>query len=60
MVGFQASNIWIFFGKFTKEQVLKSFSGRNKSLKPPVFCDSCLYGLEESREFRDLIRWVLG
>ena len=37
MVGFQASNIWIFFGKFTKEQVLKSFSGRNKSLEPPVF-----------------------
>ena len=41
-----------FLGKFTVEQVLKSFSGRNYSLKPPVFgfCDSLLFGLEESRE----------
>ena len=40
------------FGKFTAEQVLKSFSGKNSSLKPPVleFCDSLPFGLEESRE----------
>ena len=41
-----------FFGKFTAEQVLKSLSGRNNSLKPPVlgFCDSLAIGLEDSRE----------
>ena len=37
LVGFQASKIWMLFGKFTVEQVLKSFSGRNNPLKPPVF-----------------------
>ena len=54
-VGFQASKIWIFFGKFTVELVSKSFSGRNNSLDPSVFWFSNirLYGLEESinREF---------
>ena len=30
-------NLDVFVGKFTVEQVLKSFSGRNNSLKPPVF-----------------------
>ena len=52
----------MIFGKFTAEQVLKSFSGRNDSLKYPVFrfYDSLPFGLEESREFRALIRWVLG
>ena len=61
-VGFQASRILMFFGKFTVEKVLKSFSGRNNSLNPPVFgfCDSLPFGLEESRELRALIRWVLG
>ena len=51
-----------FFGKLTVEQVLKSFSGRNNPLKPPVFgfCDSLPFGLEESRELKALIRWVLG
>ena len=46
-----------FFGKFTVEQVLKSFSGRN-NFKPPVFefCDSLPFGLEELREERALIR----
>ena len=41
-----------FFGKFTVEQDLKLFSGRNNSLKPPVFgfSDSFPFGLEESRE----------
>ena len=36
-----------FFGKFTEEQVLKTFSGRNNSLKPPFFgfCDSLSFGL---------------
>ena len=45
-------NLDVFFGRFTAEQVLKSFSGRNNSLKPPVFgfCDSLPFGLEESRE----------
>ena len=36
-VGFQASEIWMFFWKFTAELVWKSFSGRNNSLEPPVF-----------------------
>ena len=37
-----------FFEKFTVEQILKSFSGRNNSLKPPVFefSDSLSYGLQ--------------
>ena len=49
------------FGKFTAEQVLKSFSGTNNSVKPPVFgfCDSLTFGIEESRELRALLRWVL-
>ena len=50
-----------FFGKFTAEQVLKSFSGRNNSLKPVFgFCDNLPFGLEESRELRPSIRWVSG
>ena len=36
LVGFQASKIWMFFGKFTAELVWKSFSGRNNSLEFPV------------------------
>ena len=46
-----------FFGKFIVEQVLKSFSGRNNSLKPLVFrvCDSLPYDLEESTELRVLM-----
>ena len=37
-----------FFEKFTVEQILKSFSGRNNSLKPLVFefSDSLSYGLQ--------------
>ena len=51
LIGFQASKT-CFFAKFVAEQVLKSFSGRNNSLKPPVLgvCDSLPFGLEESRE----------
>ena len=62
LAGFQASKIWMCFWKLTAEQVLKSFSSRNNSLKPPVFgfSNSLPYGLEESREFRALIRWVLN
>ena len=30
-------NLGVFFGKFTVEQVPKSFPGRTYSLKPPVF-----------------------
>ena len=50
-VGFRASKIWIFFGKLTAEQVLKSFSGRSNSLKPTVsgFSNSLLFGLGKSR-----------
>ena len=51
-VCFQASKIWMFFiGKFAAEQVLKSFSGRNYSLKTPVlgFCNSLSFGLAKSR-----------
>ena len=41
-------NLDVFYGKFTVEKVLKSFSGRNNSLKPPVFGfgDSLSYNLE--------------
>ena len=41
-----------FFGKFNAELVLKSFSGRNKSLETPVvgFFNSVPHDLEESRE----------
>ena len=62
LVGFEASKIWMFFGKFTAEQVLKSFSGRNNCLKSPVFefCDSLPYDLEKSIELRALIIWLLG
>ena len=57
LVGFLASKIYIFFGKFTAEQVLKSFLGRNNSLKPLVFgfCDIPPFGLKKSRELRALI-----
>ena len=49
-VGFQASKIWMFFGKFAVELVWKSFSGKNNSLEPPVVLvfNSRLYDLEES------------
>ena len=45
-------NLVVFFEEFIAEQVLKSFSGRNNSLKPPVFGfgDSFPFDLEESRE----------
>ena len=59
-VGCQASKIWMFFRKITAEQALKSFSGRNNSLKSLVlgFSNSLPYGLEESRELKTLICWV--
>ena len=55
-------NLHVYFGKSTAEQVLKSFLGRNNSLKPPFFgfCDNLTIILEESRELRALIRWVLS
>ena len=51
-----------FFGKFTVEQVLKSFSGRNSFLKSSVFgfYNTLSYDLEKSKELRALISWVLG
>ena len=60
-VGFQASKIWMFFGKIFLELFWKSFSGRNNSLEPPNFWfhNSLPYSLEESRELRDWIGWVL-
>ena len=59
LVGFQASKIWMFFGKFYVE-LLKSFSDRNNSLKPVFgFCDSFPFDMEESVELRALISWVL-
>ena len=62
LVGFQASKIKKFFGKFTVKLVRKSFSGKNYSLDPFVFwfSNSLPYDLEESREFLMLISWVLG
>ena len=49
-----------FLGKFFVRKVLKSFSGRNNSVKPPIvrLCDSLPFGIEESQELRALIRWV--
>ena len=51
-VGFQVSKIWMFFGTFIMEPVLKSFFGRHNSPNPSVFgfCDSLPFGLKESRE----------
>ena len=51
-----------FFGKFTVEQVLKSFLGRNNSQKPLAFgfCGSLPHDLEESIELRAIITWVLS
>ena len=45
-------NLHVFFGKFTAEQVLKSFLGRNNSLKPPVFdvCDSLPFVVLKNQE----------
>ena len=65
-VGFQVSKIWMFFWKLFVELFWKSFSGRNSSPEPIYgapcfwFSSSLPYGLEEPRELRDLIRWVLG
>ena len=46
------------FGKLTAELLLKSLSGRNKSLEvPPFFFSNGLpYDLEESKDLRTLIR----
>ena len=51
-----------FLKKFTVEQVLKSFSGRNNSQKSPIFefFDSLLYDLEKSKELRALISSLLS
>ena len=52
-------NLHVFFGgKFTAKQVLKSFLGRNNSLKPHFFrfCTSLPFALEASIELRALIR----
>ena len=60
-VGFQFSKICMFFfGKFTAEQVLKSFLGRNNSLKPPVFdvCDSLPFVVLKNQESWEL--WLDG
>ena len=50
------------FGKFTAEQILKSFCGRNNFLKSPLkafgYYDSLPHSLEESRQLRALIRYV--
>ena len=50
------------FGKFTVLQVLKSFARRNNSLESLAvgFSNSHPYAMEESRELRALISWVLG
>ena len=57
----QASKTWMFFWEFSVKLFWKSTSGRNGSLEHPVFLffNSLPYGLEESRELRDLIRWDL-
>ena len=50
------------FGTFNVGQVLRSFLGKNNSLKPPVFGFSLSLpnGLEESRKLRALISSVMG
>ena len=55
-------NLDVFFGKFTVEQVLKSFLGRNNSQEPLAFgfCGSLPHDLEESIELRAIITWVLS
>ena len=55
-------NLDVLFRKFTVEQVLKSFSGRNNSLEFHVFwfSNSLPHGLVEPRKLRALISWVLG
>ena len=62
LIGFQVSKISMFFGKFTANQVMRSFSDRINSLEPPVFefTNGLPYGLEESGESRALISWILG
>ena len=62
LFGFQAFKTWIFLRKFTLQQVLKSFFGRNNSVELSVygFSNSLSYGLEESREWRALISQILG
>ena len=54
-------NLDVFWEIFV-ELVWKLFSGRNNSLKAPVFLfsNSLPYDLEEFRELRALISWVLG
>ena len=44
------------------EQVLKSFSGRNNFLEPPVFgfTNSLPHSLKQSIKLTILRRWVLG
>ena len=60
LAGFQASTLWMFFGKLITEHFLKLFSGGNNSLNPPVFgfSNSLPHVLEESKELTALIRWV--
>ena len=51
-----------FFGKFTVQQILKSFFSRNDSLEPSVirFYYSFPYVLEKPRELRALTSWDLA
>ena len=52
-----------FLRNFTAEKVLKSFSGRNNALEPPVFgfANRLPYGLEEPRELRIFLStWLVG
>ena len=51
-VGFQASEIWMLFGKFTAELVWKSFSGRNNSLESPFFDFVTVYHMAWKNEER--------
>ena len=54
-------NLDAFLGKFTVEQVYKLFASRNNSLEPLAvgLSNSHPYVMEESRELRALISWVL-
>ena len=62
LVGFQASKVWMFFGKFPIEQFFKSFPGRNNSMECHVFgfSNSLPYALEGSRQLKALISRVWG
>ena len=60
LVSSPPKSVSFLFWKYTVKQVLKLFSGRNNSLKPPYFgfYDNLPYDLGESIDSRALISWI--